>query len=355
MPLVKDSPLNESAEQVVSRALDPGEKIVWCGRPDVDALLEHRAGEETLARKISLGPTRSGQLLPSRAIRPWAESLTYAITDRRLLILEGDVVTDAYTADLLRIAPRLEIRGPSHGDVIFGTSEHEDGFPTAPDRSLVRSSLVPAIAREQMVKAFKALGDVESVKQSLDDWLRGHEERVRLSLRDFVGRSGPDDEEHARLVTNARLGLSIVIPSGLALRVRERAAPTGKLVAEIQSWSLLGDSDTWNTLEGRATRGFEIYFELLESPRPTMSLKKLEGGFIKRLLVGKILGVQEDLVIGTFRGFAVRRSSRADGTVIKQVLLHDGRRQFFSQGDWPEGWTEGEPAIDSIVQSLRVE
>ena len=346
--------MNESAEQVVSRVLYPGEKIVWCGRPDVDALVEHRSGEETLARKVSLGPTRSGQLLPTGAIRPWAESLTYAITDRRLLILEGDVVTDACTAELLRIEPRLEIRGPSHGDVIFGTREHEDVFPTAPDRGLVRSSLVPAIGREQVEKAFKALADAQSVKQILDDWLRGHEERVRLSLRDFVGRSGPDDEQHAQLVTNARLGLSIAIPPRLGLRVRERAAPTGKLVAEIQSWSLLGDSDAWNTLEGRATRGFKIYFELMESPRPTMSLKKLKGGFMRRLLAGKILGVQEDLAIGAFRGFAVQRSSRADGTVMKQVLLHDGRWQFFAQGDWPEGWTEGEPAVDTIVQSLRV-
>ena len=51
--------MQESAEEVVSRVLEPGESISWCGRPDVEALVDNRPGEETLARKLSQGPRRS--------------------------------------------------------------------------------------------------------------------------------------------------------------------------------------------------------------------------------------------------------------------------------------------------------
>ena len=35
--------MQEGAETVVSRVLEPGEKILWAGRPNADVALDHRA------------------------------------------------------------------------------------------------------------------------------------------------------------------------------------------------------------------------------------------------------------------------------------------------------------------------
>lgn len=347
--------MTEATEQLVSRALQAGETLLWSGRPDVDVLVAHRADESALT-PITRGP-RSGQLIPSRQLRPWAASLSYAITSQRLLIFEDDVVTDAYRPEHVRLrdAPRTLPRGPLHGDVVFDSVVGEDSwFPHAPDPSRVSNSFDPAVNAERAVKAFKALADVDDVRRQVADWLRDHQDRVQRSLREFLGRRSAATEGSQR-VRNDRLGMTVLLPAHLDIRVRERGRPSGTSAAEEENWRSLADADDWNTLEARAGADFHVELELMDTPEPTITLQWLKGGVFSRLFTGKLLAVRERLTHGSFQGFSVtRRVGAPRKSVLCQTMLFDGHRQLYIQGRWIDAMTDGEQAFEAIVDSLEV-
>lgn len=309
-----------------------------------------------------MGSTRTGQLLPSRKLRPWAESLSYAMTDRRLLILEGEVITDSYTPDLLRVEPQLLIRGPDHGDVLFEKGEIEKTFPTAPDRSLIKDSFDKAIANEQNTKAFKALPDAESVMRRLEDWIQTHRARAEKSLQNFLERRSPD-EETCRRIENPRLGLTMLLPAVMRIRVRKRSLPTGKSGMDLMNWTELGASADWNTLEARLPPPSDLSIEITVEETPAVRrVKKLTGGIqglIFRLLGGKILEVDEDVIRDEFSGFSVTRRllQRGEGTpqLRRDLVLHDGRRQLSIVTEWEESSRLQESVLAAIVDSLKLE
>lgn len=351
--------MTDPVEQLIAGVLAPDERLIWAGRPDVEALVAHRAGvTESTLTSILRGP-RSGQLLPVPQLRPWADSLTYAITDRRLLILEGNVITDAYTPEfiLLRDAPRLLSRGPDHGDVVFESSiGGHDIFPHAPHPEQITTSFDRVINRERGMKAFKALADAETVRQLVEDWLRGRRDELQQSLSRFIGRTSDDDASACQCIRNRIPGLTIVLPSGLDIRVRKRAYPSGTLAAEEENWHGLDEADDWNMLEARAKLDFHVELELMETPQPTLTAERLRGGFLTRLVAGKLLAVREDMRRGSFRGFSVTRLAKSPmKSVLRQTALYDGRRQLYVQCRWAERVAIGDQACDAIIDSLQMD
>ena len=145
--------MRESAENVVSRVLEPGENILWAGRPHVDPAMDHRAQQRRRRRLITFpiaaavviwmtgslpvsSPLEIMENLPFEPKFLWVlaapillilalrifklddtsrlgrhlRSLTYAITNKRLLILrltrcpsrKRIWITSSFTSRMLR-------------------------------------------------------------------------------------------------------------------------------------------------------------------------------------------------------------------------------------------------------------
>lgn len=137
--------MKESPESIIKTILEPGERIVWSGRPHVEAAREVAARTKRNRTLIGLGasilaimwllssgivsnPFESLETLPlepkfmvpigvvlllmvvprmlkvdpTSRVNRYFDSLTYAITNRRLLILEEGKVSEAYTPERLR-------------------------------------------------------------------------------------------------------------------------------------------------------------------------------------------------------------------------------------------------------------
>ena len=192
--------MQESAETVVSRVLEPGEKIVWTGRPNMQVCLDARAQRRGRSRILLLpltfllafwitgsfgfsSPLAGLHNLPFEPRFLWVvaapalltlairilwlddhsrmkryfQSLTYAITDRRLLILEGNQISAAYSPEQVH-APILRQRAPGYSDVNF---DEQSVRPN--DLRIVQDP----VYRERRQVGFKALPNAEEIQQRI--------------------------------------------------------------------------------------------------------------------------------------------------------------------------------------------
>ena len=203
------------AEDRVRAVLEPNERIVWVGQPHVDAAVPEGSSGPALRLLLSLGvtgavayvavralgsegPLDPGVLLESRPFVLWAlvavvllplglravgldgrsrlrryfEGLAYGITDRRVLVLDGNDVL-AFTADTLS-SPTVVPRAHGYADVIFAHNrETGDG-----GRDPVR--------RERARVGFKSIPDAERLRSTLEAWVEAHRRRVADEVGDFV-------------------------------------------------------------------------------------------------------------------------------------------------------------------------
>lgn len=206
--------MDEPAEQTVARVLEPGEKILWSGRPNLEVIMEqysrHRRRGGILGLVVMviavvwiIQESDLSNILPILAFDPrflWglavmfllvallhtfkfdAKSrlqrhfrvLTYAMTDRRLLILEGRKLqmvgpkAASYTPEQIH-EPHIRERASGYADVIF--AEHSRG-------SGVRAGSDP-IQRERRFVGFKAQPNAQEIKQRIEERNCG-----RLSMND---------------------------------------------------------------------------------------------------------------------------------------------------------------------------
>ncbi|MDX1494895.1 MAG: hypothetical protein R3253_12580, partial [Longimicrobiales bacterium] len=220
------APEREPPETVVRRVVEPGERIVWCARPDRDALTAKArrltSGGSIVGRLVRFGVVGVAMLLGasylngsdprstlelfSTAIRSqplqalmavtalvgfsalifWlnrrsaqkfverADRLVYAITDRRLLILVGDEIEREFSPEEVR-SPQVEPRVDGFGDVILRKAR-------APRNRGGES----VSAREHRSVGFKALPDADEILHLIEQWRDAHLTASERQVEDFL-------------------------------------------------------------------------------------------------------------------------------------------------------------------------
>jgi len=407
----------DSIQDIVSRVVEPDETILWLGAPDVDALCAQAAGEYGFLRglfsqqradftnrafvilvpltvtALILWQVRDwapvGQIMTGmavlvvtlaliggwgrrRGLRSYAESLAYAITDRRLLIIQDGVIADAYGPGDLAVARRRVLpRTAGYADVHFEritiSDEHDRKralWPTAPDPTAVRTGTDRTVRVEQANKAFKALPNAEAVDLRIRDWLEEHERRGAEALGDFAAEieSGTvSDHAHpGQRISNPKLGVELTIPEDWKVRVRTRPGPSRPWAVDMIDWKELGSYEDWNVLEAEGDLDAGFSLELVAAPAIVLTAKYLGGGLLFRLLGGRSLEVREGERIGAFEGFQVTRRTpskekRGPRRLQRYRVLHDGTRQLVLVTQWREDQRELERALEAIVASVRLD
>jgi hypothetical protein len=338
--------MSDPSTPKIEQALEPGEKVIWSGRPDAEALC---AG----ARKAPVF---------GNALRHYAESLSYAVTDRRLLILEDNVVTDQYFPGDLRQELALRPRSGEFQDLVFeqiaydvNSDRSEILWQRAPDRSRVRTGANEAIRLEQAGKAFKALADAAGVQSLVKEW---QEERLAGAREAAGGFVGGDPADRLTL-RNPALGLSIDLPRDWEVLVRSKPVPMGKVGVDVEDWKNPAQLADWNALQAEGGLDAAVQLELVETPTMTLTARKAGGGLLFRLMGGRRLSMENPVSRGAYRGFAVTRltpSQDREGPRMVQRLevLHDGNRQFVLTSQWRQGAEELERLARAVADSVSL-
>jgi hypothetical protein len=391
---------------VLHQVLEPGERIIWSGRPDVSAMVEGVSTKRFalpgplvvlattvaaawfIARRQGLDVgallealTRDGawvyalavvviMLLPlilrmagvdlsgAKPYRKWARSLTYGITDRRLLILEDERIGwECEPDDLGPI--RLRDRTPTRGDLVF--KEGSGGG----EKQTVYS-------RDRQGIGFKALPDPERLKEVVERWRDAHrtgaERQVASFLDEVVGWSAQPEEgteSPDRRVENPRYGLAVTFPEAWEIEVRQRGAPYGKFAFELEKWQPLEDSTDWNVIRGRGPYHTSVEIHLDVVPEPVVTLEEMMDSWIYKAFAGELLDTHDSVRWGRFKGFSATRRHVEHGpdqgsedierpAFMRSTFLHDGRLQVGITVTWPEGSGPLEAAVDKIVREMTL-
>jgi len=385
--------MNNSPESLVSKVLEPGEKLLWAGRPELEQpvprgsryrkvivlaiiaavpIVAYRVLPDSFAlrellQEVDAGTTAmviGGFVLfallliflpgPAARLQRYMQSLTYAITNRRLLILEGDKITDTYPPERL-FKPRIQERAPGYADVVFG----EWGGDATRD----------VVTRERREVAFKGLRNARDVKERIDNWLADYLRKAEAEVAEFLDRrpAGQDASRGGRRIENCKIGLKLDAPETWSVKVRSKERPVGYFGLDLAKWQPADTAGDWNALliEGPAKCKVEI--EVFET-EPTLSFEDLSESRLADSLAGEVVESDRDIEINGVRGcFVTRRreltldiaSNKAGYAAIdapeRRTVLHDGRRQVYVLSSWPERASQLERAVDAVVKSIRLE
>jgi hypothetical protein len=397
-----------SAESVIAGLVEPGERILWAGHPDREAMLSHQArrfwlrmaltpvllaGMAWLAvRSLPVGAFESVPLeilLESRVLVPlvivlvaipvlsgvlrkrferYVGSLTYAMTDRRLLVVEGDEVVDQYRPEQLgRVHVRRRSRG--FGDVNFGRrSSTRAGTRVSRD----------AVQREREYVGFKALADADAMQAAIEKWVASHQLRAESASADFleaadrpeIERTDVDRTDHAdggaRRITHNALGLRIEFPESWRVRVRNKKKPRGRVFFDSERWQEPEEAGPWNVVLGEGPMRCSVEVEVFETS-PTVSYEVLSKGRVATAVSGTVIDADAAVEINSLNGFCVTRRQEIQVTesavatlaevvaLQRETVLHDGRRQVWIRSTWPEESEVLGQVVDRIVQSTRLD
>lgn len=295
----------------------------------------------------------------SSRLNRYLHSLSYAITNQRLLILEGDEIYSSYTPEQAR-EPIIRERSAMYSDLIF------DEFPIRRgDGSVVRDP----VYRERRQVAFKALPNAQEMQQRVAEWLSDYQDEAARDVADFVeaapSRQRSDRPQNALRIENKALGLKLDVPEEWKARVRMKKKPQGKIFIDKEEWHELGQTDAWNlvTIEGPSHCNVEV--EVFET-EPTISFDKLAHSKLAAM-GGQVIDSSSDFEINGLRGFYVTRRANPQagpetqkaGTAavvapIRQMVLRDGQRQICIASTWPEDSEDLKRAVDAVVESISV-
>jgi hypothetical protein len=390
-------------KEVVRGELKPGEQVVWCGQPDVDAAMAGYGGGlpmgflivfggvvalvivqsrpsgaglvETLQAVLALNPMlpvilgvmllapfalRIVKLDGRSRYRRYFERSTYAITDQRVLVIEKDDV-QAFEADSLD-QPRLVERTAGYGDVLFARqrlSTDSDGRPTR-----------DPVARERAKVGFKALPDAEAVLARLERWIAGELEESAAEVSDFVAaRQHPADvlarRDGTATLRQPTTGLSIDHPEEWSVRVRKKKKPFGKTFFDREKWLDPDESDDWNYARIEGPTGCVVDVEVFETP--LMASYETMVGSRLASMAGELVDSDPEYEQHGMRGFRLTRRSDVQAnqvtgpagtaslvTPFRTTVLHDGRHQLTLISKWPERSSELAAAVDLVVRSARL-
>jgi hypothetical protein len=205
----------KSAEQLVSEVLESDERLLWSGRPKVEAVMTQQAQARRRSTAIALAcmaiavlwlaPDYVYEGLPvlleeepklrfalaapfvliglvyafgldnQTRLRRYFESLSYGLTNKRLLILEGQRLT-AYSPEQI-LSPRIRERSNGYADVIV------DELPD-PDTDTGRSR--DPVRRERRRIGFKVQPHAAQLAARIESWIGEYLHDAARSVGDFV-------------------------------------------------------------------------------------------------------------------------------------------------------------------------
>jgi hypothetical protein len=329
------------------------------GVTDIVALVRSQPTFLVPIAVVALGPllARVFNFDNASRLRRYFDSLTYAMTDRRLIIVEKDKIQSFGIEDLAK--PRVRERGRRCADVVFGEGR---GRSTGGGRGDV-------ITRERWRTGFKALPDAESVLRRVEAWKESQLGRAEETVAEFTTAieeaDGWGTGEGIRRVENQRVGLKLDTPDSWTAEVRQKKKPFGKTFIDSAKWRPLTDASDWNVLRVSGPAGAAVEVEVFETA-PTVTFDAIAHSKLAETFGGKAIASDPAVDINGARGFSVTRrldavirgeSSRAQAVDLvmpeRRVVLHDGRRQACIVAHWPEDSAELAEAVDLIVRSFR--
>lgn len=406
----RDPGTGDTPKDIVSRVISPEETLLWSGRPNSALMIRKQTrgtGERSLARiwvilAMGAGLTywfvrenpgiplpgsaqQVNELLSGKAAIPllvlvaifiasrflrkknwdvegsykrWAESLTYGITDRRLLILEnGDIATELGPEDFGE--PRIRDRANGHADVEFKELSSSSG---ARENSY---------SRDRRRLAFKALQNAEQVKRLVDDWRRKLREREEHAVKEFLDAGGHTGAQHrvatgVRVIHNDKYGLSVSVPDSWDLNVRKRRKPYGKVFLDFERWKSPEELSDWNVLkiEGDFLNSVEIHLDHVR--KPMVVYQQAKNSSLINAMSGEIIESDDDVKKNGFSGFSITRRHIEQGqdaggvnrerpAFHRWMVLHDGRTQIGLSMKWPDNSEPLKRAVLGIYESIRVD
>ena len=239
----KNDRMAKPSHATIESRLRPGEKLIWSGRPEHEAarptrktnpwigpavnlviimgaawFIANKLPGGTLERMLGGIKLDSGMIfgiagaifvvfvLPpalkalkidhrSRMDRYFL-SLQYAITDQRLIIMQGDRIESYEPENLTQL--RIRDRGDGRRDIEFQNQ----------DRATNASRKDDPVGWEQRHVGFKMLSNAEAVKERIEHWIEEHLEKAGEMAEAF--NSG--DSDSGRTFGNPLLGLTFRAP-----------------------------------------------------------------------------------------------------------------------------------------------
>lgn len=391
-----------SPREIANAHVDADERVLWAGAPDVEAAVSaYPRGISPFAGLAVLAgggwfAARSAGVHPIDGLRtlwdaqpmalvvvglmllmPWIlkafridnrsryrryfENLTYAVTDRRLLVIEKDDVLGFEPGELNR--PTVVERSGRFGDVIFAR---------LPYQSSGESRRRDPVYLERRDVGFKAIPNAEETKTFIEQWIAGELAETAATVSSFVesattgvAETGASSADGTRTI-RAALGLTLVCPDSWSVQVRKKKKPFGKTFLDRAKWEALPGPDDWNTVQIEGPHGCEIVAEAFETP----PLADYDGMANSRLaaLAGELVDANPAVEQNGLRGFSVTRrtpvqvsgktgtsGSAALVTPFRTTVLHDGRHQLAIFSRWPEDSPELTTAVEAVVRSVRLE
>lgn len=401
--------LHTSPEQTVTRVLEPGEKIIWTGRPDVELMTGHLRGgagirlrgRGILATLALVGATGylfmdgqfgfeapgsmaelrdfildgpGGPLLAvagllgfalfarakgwdnTGAYVRWAENQTYAITDRRLLILDGENIAWQFGPEDFG-EPRIRERGQHHADIEFREVRLEGRRGTALNRDRTRIG-------------FKALKNAGEVRRRIEEWRRAHREQEESEVESFLdaparpGTGGGTDS--IRTIRNEEFGVTVHVPEAWDIEVRRRRKPYGRIFLDRENWKSPETLPDWNVLRARGDfhSAFEIHLDRVK--KLVTPYEKALNSSLVNAVAGKVVDSDGGVRRGRFEGYRITRDHVVHGrdqdhkdinrpALVRQVMLHDGRLQVGIVMLWPKDSEPLRLTVEKILDTLEID
>ena len=401
-----------SAEAELKRVINQGERILWAGRPDVQAIVKtaHR-GKKTpwLYRLISLllvawiGYTFWNQseggsafdwkvlllvgivagttalLMAYRSFgsgKPlirWATPLSYGITDQRVLILrDGSIENEFSQRDVMQasLMPRKGV--PGFSDIVWAQKAAKGSFR--------HGGAISPLKQEKLQTGFKALAGAERVKRILDTWVQKQSRQTRAQDDNFVKRasSSSASEEKAGVeqqhiadavrYLSPVYGFSLEFPASWEITSRYRRLAFGKWGLEREAvWSVPDAKPKWNVIRGHNESNTHVEIQVHKTA-PINSLEALTqtSKAASFLGTGEVLDHEASITVNGIPGFYVTRKCGNAASILpeqiqqklsfwqqRQYVLHDGTYQYYIVAMWPADAPAQRGVCEAIIASLK--
>lgn len=386
--------------------LDKDETIIWSGQPDLSAIKKTRRKGNGLFFKLAGGvfliafiwvisdssnvwTTGSAMtwvwvvaiagalwLVYSRLyaspkkLKCWVTSLTYAITDKRILILKGEQIEQAFTlSDVLQTQISERKGAPGFKDLIWEKRAIERRTSSGNVR------YVSPLECEQAETGFKALADADSVKHILDSWINTQKNALQQVDDNFISSQSADTvneviddsvkSSNSILYASPLYGFSIDFPASWDITSRYRKLAFGKWGIEREAvWSTPDNKPKWNVIRGQNETNTHVELQV-QKIAPFNNPKSLMSSTASLLGAGEVIDSNPDISINGIPGFYVTRHCGSAGSILpsqikdmlsywymRQYILHDGQYQYYIEAMWPAEDDGQREVCETVIATL---